>query len=291
MPREYASAEAFRRALEARLNKAAEAELVQINRLRRQVAFDRLLARLFRTGPAPWVLKGGYALELRFKTARATIDIDLTVQRIAAATESDSNQIVRDMLQDAASFSLGDWFEYTVGPPALDLDAAPYGGARFPIEARMDDRIFARFHLDAGIGDAVIQPVEIIACRDWLSFAGIAPPQVQTISREQQFAEKLHAYTLPRSSTNSRVKDLIDLALLIGSGELSPTRAADALRLTFQRRLTHELPVALVEPPQDWERRFQALADECQLKADMNTVFRGVEEFFERMINGGEGRT
>jgi hypothetical protein len=38
----------------------------------------------------------------------------------------------------------------------------------------MDDRIFARFHLDAGIGDAVIQPVEIIDCRDWLSFAGIA---------------------------------------------------------------------------------------------------------------------
>ena len=78
----------------------------------------------------------------------------------------------------------------------------------------MDGKIFARFHLDAGIGDAVIQPVEIIACRDWLSFAGIAAPQVQTISREQQFAQKLHAYTLPRSSANSRVKDLIDLALL-----------------------------------------------------------------------------
>jgi hypothetical protein len=128
------------------------------------VAFDRLLARLFRTDPAPWVLKGGYALELRFKTARATIDIDLTVQRIAAATETDSNLIVRDMLQDAASFPLGDWFEYTVGPPVLDLDAAPYGGARFPVETRVDGRILARFHLDAGIGDAVIQPVEIIAC-------------------------------------------------------------------------------------------------------------------------------
>jgi hypothetical protein len=291
MPREYASAEAFRRALEARLNKAAEAELVQMNRLRRRVAFDRLLARLFRTEPAPWVLKGGYALELRFKTARATIDIDLTVQRIAGPTETDSNQIVRDMLQDAASFSLGDWFEYIVGPAVLDLDAAPYGGARFPVETRMDGRIFARFHLDAGIGDAVIQPVEIIACRDWLSFAGIAAPQVQTISREQQFAEKLHAYTLPRSSANSRVKDLIDLALLIGSGDLSPTRAADALRLTFQRRRTHELPLALVEPPQDWERRFLALADECQLKGSMNRVFRAVEEFFERMVNGEEART
>jgi hypothetical protein len=52
------------------------------NRLRRQVSFDRLLARLFREEPAPWVLKGGYALELRFKAARSTLDIDLTVQRV-----------------------------------------------------------------------------------------------------------------------------------------------------------------------------------------------------------------
>jgi hypothetical protein len=43
----------------------------------------------------------------------------------------------------------------------------------------MDGRIFARFHLDAGIGDAVMQPVEMIECRDWLACAGIASPLVQ----------------------------------------------------------------------------------------------------------------
>ena len=284
MPREYATAEAFRRALEERLNKAAETELVQVNRVRRQVAFDRLLARLFRIDPAPWVLKGGYALELRFRTARATVDVDLTVQKVTAATEADANRIVRDMLQDAASFYLGDWFEYTIGPPMMDLDAAPYGCARYPVEARMDGRIFARFHLDAGIGDAVIQPVEIVECRDWLGFAGIASPRVQTISREQQFAEKLHAYTLPRSSANSRVKDLIDLALLIGSGGLSTKRTADAVRLTFDRRRTHTLQSALLKPPRDWQGRFRVLADECQLSTEMDTVFAGVEDFFGRMI-------
>jgi hypothetical protein len=31
--------------------------------------------------PAPWALKGGYALELRFRSARSTIDIDLTVRQ------------------------------------------------------------------------------------------------------------------------------------------------------------------------------------------------------------------
>ena len=155
----------------------------------------------------------------------------------------------------------------------------------------MDGKIFARFHLDAGIGDVVIKPVEIIECRDWLGFAGISPPRVQTISREQQFAEKVHAYTLPRSSGNSRVKDLVDLALLIGSGGLSPTRTAEAMHLTFKRRRTHEFPLALVEPPRDWQGRFLTLAQECQLAGDMDTVFSDVEEFFERIMKVRRGRS
>jgi len=130
-PRTYATAGAFRRALEERLKRASLTDQIDPNRLRRQVSFDRLLAiaRLFREESAPWVLKGGYALELRFKAARSTVDIDLTVQRVAASASGDQNQIVREMLQSAADISLGDWFEFAVGPASMDLTAAPYGGA------------------------------------------------------------------------------------------------------------------------------------------------------------------
>jgi hypothetical protein len=138
----------------------------------------------------------------------------------STAADGDTNQIVREMLQSAADVYLRDWFEFAVGRPIMDLTVAPYGGARFSVEARMDERIFARFHLDATIGDAVMQPPETVLCRDWLGFAGIDTPQVRMITREQQFAEKIHAYTLPRNSVNSRVKDLVDLSLLIGSGGL-----------------------------------------------------------------------
>ena len=113
--RTYTTAGAFRRSLEERLKKMSVAEQVDPNRLRRQVSFDRLLARLFREEPPPWVLKGGYALELRFKAARSTVDIDLTVQRLPASAGNDQNQIVRDMLQAAADVPLGDWFEFTSG--------------------------------------------------------------------------------------------------------------------------------------------------------------------------------
>jgi hypothetical protein len=284
--RTYATAGAFRRALEERLKNASQAEQVDPNRLRRQVSFDRLLARLFREESAPWALKGGYALELRFKAARSTVDIDLTLQRVTAATSSDgdTNQVVRSMLQSVANLSLGDWFEFEIGPPVMDLTAAPYGGARYPVEARMDERTFARFHLDAGIGDVVIQPLETIICRDWLGFAGIESARVRMIAREQQFAEKIHAYTLPRNAANSRVKDLVDLALLIGSGGLDRQRILDALRLTFERRGTHDLPTGLVAPPADWQIPFQALAEECGLQTDVAAVCAGVQEYFEEVL-------
>jgi len=270
--------------LEERLKRASLTDQIDPNRLRRQVSFDRLLARLFREDPAPWVLKGGYALELRFKAARSTVDIDLTVQRVAASAGGDENQVVRQMLQSAAAVALGDWFEFTIGPPVMDLTAAPYGGARYPIEARLDERILARFHLDAGIGDVVMRPLETIVCRDWLGFAGIESSRVLMIAREQQFAEKIHAYTLPRNAANSRVKDLVDLALLIGSGGLDKQRIMEALRLTFDRRGTHNLPASLAPPPADWQMPFHALAEECGLPTDVAAVFAGVQEFVEEVL-------
>jgi hypothetical protein len=154
----------------------------------------------------------------------------------------------------------------------------------------MDARVFARFHLDAGIGDAVMQPLETVACRDWLRFAGIEPSRVLMISREQQFAEKLHAYTLPRSAANSRVKDLVDLALLFASGDLARERVAEAVRLTFERRKTHALPSVLLAPPPDWRARFQALAEECAMPGDMDAAFADVRLFLEAVLAGGSER-
>lgn len=91
----YATAAAFRRALEDRLKDTARREGVDLQRLRRQVAFDRLLARLFQAGQPlalPWVLKGGYAMELRIKSARTTNDIDLTMRSIS---KSDARKTAR----------------------------------------------------------------------------------------------------------------------------------------------------------------------------------------------------
>lgn len=149
----------------------------------------------------------------------------------------------------------------------------------------MDRRIFSRFHLDAGIGDVLMDPLETRLCRDWLGFVGIGPNEVAMIPREQQAAEKIHAYTLPRLTPNSRVKDLLDLALLIGSGGLDGARLMDALRLTFDRRKTHELPSVLAPPPAEWQIPFAAVARECGVSTDLALVFARLREYLEGVIS------
>jgi hypothetical protein len=290
-PKRYATAAAFRRALEDRLQDIAGKESVDLQRLRRQVAFDRLLARLFQAGQPlalPWVLKGGYAMELRIKAARTTKDIDLTMRSALNSRgkkDDKKNLAVLEKLQEAAGFTNADFFVYTIGEPIADLDAAPYGGARFPVEARLDGRIFVGFHLDVGIGDAVIEPLEVIEGRDWLGFAGIASPSLYMISREQQFAEKLHAYTLPRQgAANTRVRDLVDMVLLIHSGTLSKAKVVEAIRVTFDRRGTHTVPNVVPQPPIDWQRPYGALARECNLSGQLEDAFASLREFMESIF-------
>jgi hypothetical protein len=289
--KKYATAAAFRRALEDRLQDIAGKEVVDLQRLRRQVAFDRLLARLFqaaRPSALPWVLKGGYAMELRIKAARTTKDIDLTMRSVfssAAKKDDKKNLAVLEKLQEAAAFGSDDFFVYTIGEPIADLDAAPYGGARFPVEARVDGRVFVGFHLDVGIGDAVMEPLEVIEGRDWLLFARIASPSLYMIPREQQFAEKLHAYTLPRDgAVNTRVRDLVDMVLLIQSGKLSRNKVTLAIRVTFKRRKTHTLPDSLPLAPAEWQKPYEALAQECGLSGQVEDAFEILRVFMEPIL-------
>jgi len=285
-PKRYATAAAFRRALEDRLQDIAGRESVDLQRLRRQVAFDRLLSRLFQAaqpGSLRWVLKGGYAMELRIRAARTTKDIDLTMRSASISGEKKDDKrslAVLEELQETAAFTSDDFFVYAIGEPISDLDAAPYGGARFSVEARLDGRLFVGFHLDVGIGDAVIEPLEVIEGRDWLGFAGIGRPSLYLISREQQFAEKLHAYTLPRpGAVNSRVRDLVDMVLLIQSRTLQSDKVAEAVRVTFGRRRTHTVPKILPLPPADWQKPYDALAKECDLSGALEWVFETLDGY------------
>lgn len=63
--KKYLTSASFRQALDDRLRNIANKKGLELSRLKIQIAFDRFLFRLFHDEPSPWILKGGYAIELR----------------------------------------------------------------------------------------------------------------------------------------------------------------------------------------------------------------------------------
>lgn len=277
----YATPAALRRALEDRLMALVRKEGGDIQRFRRQAAFDRLLCRFFQNEASPWLLKGGYAMELRIRTARTTRDIDLALRQSSSLPSEWNIEVVTALLRRTAEVHFDDGFEFGIGDPTLDLDAAPYGGSRFPVEALMAGRRFAQFHLDVSSGDVLREPYEILEGRDWFGFAGLLRARVPAVSREEQFAEKLHAYTLPRAGRpNSRVKDLVDLALLVESGTLDRSRLRSSIVDTFRRRATHPVPSAFPPPPAAWQSTFVELAQECVMETRIEEHVARITKFY-----------
>ncbi len=89
--KKYDNAISFRQALDDRIKNIARQRAIPLIRLRRQITFDRFLARLFdvKKKNQQWLLKGGYALEFRFHNlARTTKDIDFTIPHMKNPDEN-----------------------------------------------------------------------------------------------------------------------------------------------------------------------------------------------------------
>jgi hypothetical protein len=237
----YATVAAFRRALENRLRNRAQSEGLDLPRLYRMVAFERFLGRVCADDPPLWLLKGGYAMEVRLRMeARATRDVDLSLpDGSLIATEGQANvERLLEQLRAAVAKDLKDSFVFKIGDPIRDLMAAPYGGWRFQVESRLADRRFAEFKLDI-------------------------------------------AYTVPREAANSRVRDLVDLVLLIQKGLPETAMVAKAIQATFDRRKTHAVPVVLPAPPADWAMPYLKIADEVGVEpVEIGAAFEIVREYW-----------
>lgn len=252
--------------MEDRIRTEAGKRSVPINDLRQKLMMERLLARLFATPDAPWLLKGGYAMDLRYRpNARTTRDLDLS----ASADDSEFTarlETLRERLQEAAAIDTGDYLVFRIGASRGELPGPPLGGCRFPVIALLSGKQYAKFHIDAGFGDAVTGEPETLTGEDFFDFAGLLPAQAIAISKAQQFAEKIHALTYPWTDRiNTRVKDLVDLLVFVDRGELEPVRVQVAVSATFDVRKTHPIPIRLPDAPESWKREFAAIANEAGL--------------------------
>lgn len=228
--------------LRARLLDIAKAQGVDFNRVLVRFALERMLYRLSQSAHADrFVLKGALLFTLWYDMPhRATRDADLlgfgpsdlhslaqTFREIAVVPSEDG------IVFDPAS----------VHVEQIRKDAG-YGGARILIDADLA-RARCKTQIDVGFGDAVT-PAAIDAVYPVL-IADLPAPRLRTYPAHTVVAEKLHAIAV-LGMINTRLKDYLDLSVLLERETLDVDTLARAIAATFERRGTPvpgSLPVGL----------------------------------------------
>ncbi len=282
----YKTAEDFRRALEQRLTTQAKDSARGLVRERQVFIFERFLARAAATD-MDVVVKGGMALELQTIRARSTRDIDL---RAMGAPE-----LFNAALLELGACELGDYLSFRVDPharPELDSIGMKYPGKRYRVQAMLAGKRYGDpFGVDVAFGEPIVGAPARLKGRADLSFIGVESPELAVYPRTTHIAEKLHAYTVPRPTPNSRVRDLPDIAILASIGAMQDVELRDALEQTFAHRDTHPLPGSFPAPPERWRMPYAELAEANRLAwKDLDAVYEHARTFIDHVLSGGRGR-
>jgi len=284
----YASPADFRRALEDRLGNRARTDGISLDRLRRVVMVERILARLEHNQPGRWILKGGMALEYRLGSrARATRDLDLALR----AAIAESTRAHTDLMSCLDTDPFSDGFVFRVRPPQQVAIDDPVGTCwRFGVDASLAGRRFQSMHLDLVVRAEEARHTERLVVPSLLAFAGFPSFEVEAVDRRQHFAEKLHAVTRRfGSGPSSRAWDLVDLLLLIGDG-LAPDRALrETVQEVFSARGSHPLPSELPDPPAAWSTIYPGYAEPVGLaETTVDTAMTALRAFWSQALNAEE---
>lgn len=219
--------------------------------LQRQLAYDRLLQRLYQVNDG-WVLKGATALLARDLVARGSLDVD--VYRAAAQDVAEAD------LRRAASIGAGDWFSFEVGEGVLIGNA----GVRLPVDARVGATTWSAFHVDL-VGSDVRMTGEPEMVPPLIAGAvpGIPQARYKAYPLVDHVSDKIAA-TYERHGDSrrpsARFRDLVDLVSIVTGASVTAEGQNAALVSEFRRRgLT--LPASFDVPDRVlWRRGYDAEA-------------------------------
>lgn len=247
----------MRASLDARLMSAATDLGIDPGRLRRRLVFQRILRRIGAVDN--WVLKGGFLLETRLRQGfRSTRDLDL-VTDLAHDAETLTRELERLVSVDPDD----DFFTFRItGTRPLADDIAGRRGWKISVDAILDGRPFDRVRLDVMERfEETAGGREMIAVSPPIGELGLSVADVQAVDLAQHAAEKLHALTrlYVGDRVSTRVKDLVDLTLMLEAGFLPDSRLHRRLVAVFASRAGGTPPLGLPTPPARWTSDFATL--------------------------------
>lgn len=272
-----------------------------VDRTRKKISFDFLLRRLAANAPGVYVLKGGYAIELKFNVVRATKDIDLLTRSLTQASITNNYEPVAERLRQRIVDHLADpegdddrFIRFRVGEE-MKIVRGGGGGIQLSVRMMVGNQRFSEFSVDLSAED-IRNPA-----KESLEWNPIVPGfsksiESEVLSNEQIFAEKLHAYMRHGEDFQDRTKDLVDLVFLAHK-KLDHEKCRTLIKDVFsywqtegKERNLVSLPSApksvdeLKQPPAAWAEVYQRMASDMGIEGDMEAGFRSVLQILNEIL-------
>jgi hypothetical protein len=226
--------------------------------LQRQIAYDRLLERLYLVDDE-WILKGAAALIARNIGVRSTIDIDVY--------RPEDPWIAEQRLREAAAVDIGDWFSFELGSSRPVTDG---GGLRIPVTAYVGNTVWTTFHVDLVGSDMrmtgqpeAVPPIAMLAMPDLQQHGYRAYPLADHIADKVAAILERHG---DREMPSTRFRDLVDLVAIITAAPIAADAQATALLSELRRRGLDKPDRFDVPDRVLWEKGYEAEALRSQLE-------------------------
>lgn len=280
--RSYASPLAFRRALTDKLRAKAADSRWTLAQLQRQMAYDRLLERLYLVDEH-WIVKGATALLARELGMRATVDIDLY--------RAKAREVAEPELREAATRDIGDWFRFEIGAgrPAGNGIA----GVRLPVTAYVGTAPWAQFHVDLVGADQRmtgapenVPPLARVVMADLKQHGYRAYPLVDHVADKVAATFERHG---DLETPSTRYKDLVDLVSIVSGASIPAEPQREALCSEARRRAIALPPSFDVPDRVLWEAGYAAEAARSTLAIahTLDEALAVVRPFIEPLLKGG----
>ena len=277
----YSSPAAFRQALTDKLRALAKESKWSLEQLQRQIAYDRLLERLYRAAD-DWIVKGATALLARDLSVRGSLDVDVYRNLSRAAAEAD--------LRGAALDDIGDWFRFELAGTRPWSEGLT--GVRIPVTAYIGETPWARFHIDLA-GDELRmtgQPEDVPPLAR-VTLPGLSQHGYRVYPLVDHLADKIIATIQrhgPTRMPSTRYKDLVDLVAIVTAASVAADAQIRAIISEAERREV-SLPASFDIPGRAlWESGYAAEARRSLLKTALvlDEALAVVRPFVDPLFNG-----
>jgi hypothetical protein len=217
---------------------------------------------------APFLVKGGFALELRFLgKARASQDIDMVLQLPMASIVQAVELALRDREWDGFRFTFKRAAREREHVMQVQIQAAYLGGP------------WCSLTVELGTGPQ--ENPEMVDAFSLEPFGLRTPDAVPCLNRFMQIAQKLHAVTEP-TERNARFRDLVDIVLIDTLLEQDDDRLLASIEETFQARGTHRWPTPVVIRP-EWRQPLTQMLEEMRIALTVDELGEYLGRLIERL--------